>query len=93
MASEKSRLSAVKITFCSAIGLDSRNLYGNTGRYAVFALLPRYIIETAIIVFIVGLTIAIVEFEGQREALIPTLGIFGVASLRILPLARNFRLS
>ena len=54
-----------------------------------FALLPRYIIETAIIVFIVGLTIIAVEFEGQREALIPTLGIFGVASLRILPLARN----
>ena len=27
------------------------------------------------------------RIEGQREALIPTLGIFGVASLRILPLA------
>lgn len=54
-----------------------------------FALLPRYIIETAIIIFIVGLTVISVGFEGQREALIPTLGIFGVASLRILPLARN----
>lgn len=54
-----------------------------------FSILPRYIIETLVIAFIALLAMSIAYFETLRESLVATLGMFGVASLRLLPFARN----
>jgi ABC-type multidrug transport system fused ATPase/permease subunit len=52
-------------------------------------LLPRYIIETLVIVFVALLALSTIYFEPIRESLVTTLGLFGVAALRLLPFARN----
>jgi ATP-binding cassette, subfamily B, bacterial PglK len=48
-------------------------------------LLPRIIIETALIVVIVGFTSSSLLLGGNLESLIPSLGIFALASLRLMP--------
>jgi ABC-type multidrug transport system fused ATPase/permease subunit len=48
-------------------------------------LLPRIIIETALIVIIVGFTSSSLLVGGNLESLIPSLGIFALASLRLMP--------
>jgi ATP-binding cassette, subfamily B, bacterial PglK len=48
-------------------------------------LLPRIIIETTLIVVIVGFTSSSLLVGGSLESLIPSLGIFALASLRLMP--------
>lgn len=55
-----------------------------------FSMLPKYIFEMIIITFIAGISIAASLMTSDPVKLIPTLGIFGMASIRIMPLARNF---
>ncbi|MGU9962345.1 MAG: ABC transporter ATP-binding protein, partial [Candidatus Puniceispirillales bacterium WSBS_2018_MAG_OTU23] len=55
-----------------------------------FGSLPKYIFEMIIISFVVGLSIAIVILVEDPVTLIPTIGVFGIASIRIFPLAKNF---
>ncbi len=46
---------------------------------------PRYLMEFIIVLFIVLLVISSLLFGGSIQALLPTLGLFGVASLRLMP--------
>lgn len=48
-------------------------------------LLPRIIIETILIVIIIGFTSFSLIIGGNIESLIPNLGIFALASLRLIP--------
>lgn len=54
------------------------------------SMLPKYIFEMIIIVFVAGVTVASSHFVDNPLSLIPTLGVFGMASIRMIPLARNF---
>lgn len=54
-----------------------------------FSLLPRYILETVVIIFVVLLAFSTLYVEVRQESLVATLGVFGVASLRLLPFVRN----
>jgi ABC-type multidrug transport system fused ATPase/permease subunit len=54
-----------------------------------FSLLPRYALEPVIITFLVGFTIAYLLFNQTPETLTATLGVFGMASIRLLPAASN----
>lgn len=55
-----------------------------------FSVLPKYIFELIIISFIVGFAVLSSITTTDPNSLIPTLGIFGMAAIRLLPLARNF---
>ncbi len=55
-----------------------------------FSMLPKYIFEMIIIIFVVGVSISATYVTEDPATLIPTLGVFGMASIRIMPLARNF---
>jgi ABC-type multidrug transport system fused ATPase/permease subunit len=46
---------------------------------------PRYLMEFVIVLFIVLLVISSLVFGGTIQTLLPTLGLFGVASLRLMP--------
>ena len=54
--------------------------------------LPKHIFEMIIISFLAMVSIATTFITSEPESLIPTIGIFGMASIRLLPLARNFSL-
>jgi ABC-type multidrug transport system fused ATPase/permease subunit len=55
-----------------------------------YSVLPKYIFELIIVGFIVGFALLSSFNTDDPNSLIPTLGIFGMAAIRILPLARNF---
>ena len=57
--------------------------------FKAFSLLSRYILEPVLISFVVGFTVFSL-FAGQSiETLAATLGVFGIASVRLLPAASN----
>lgn len=55
-----------------------------------FSMIPKYIFEMIIIIFIAGISVGASFMVENPVDLIPTLGIFGMASIRMMPLARNF---
>ena len=52
--------------------------------------IPRYLLELLMISFIVFIVIGILIVDGNFDNLLPTLGIFGVAALRLLPVSNSF---
>jgi len=55
-----------------------------------FSSIPRYLLELLMISFVVFIVIGTLIVDGNFDNLIPTLGIFGVAALRLLPVANSF---
>ena len=53
-------------------------------------MLPKYIFEMIIIIFVAGFSVAASFLADDPVNLIPTIGVFGMASIRLMPLARNF---
>lgn len=51
--------------------------------------LPRFVIEAFMITFLVGFTILFIKFNNEQQSLTAVLGIFGLASIRLLPASGN----
>jgi ATP-binding cassette, subfamily B, bacterial PglK len=75
-------------------GYFHRKVREGAGEYArlqtraqVIAAAPRYLLELTMVAFVVGLVLLHLLLGRDLEALVPTLGIFGVAALRLLPAA------
>jgi len=69
-------------------------LRGQVNRFArvatsfhVFQILPKIVIESLLITFVVGLVSVSLLFEQRSQNLVSVLGIFAIASIRILPSA------
>ncbi|MBW4425205.1 MAG: ABC transporter ATP-binding protein/permease [Nostoc desertorum CM1-VF14] len=63
-----------------AINLTLAQGYGN---------LPRYVIEAFMITFLVGFTLLFIKLNQEEQNLSAVLGIFGLASIRLLPASGN----
>ncbi len=50
----------------------------------------RYILELTMIAFVVFLVLSVLFFDGSKDSLLPTLSVFGVAALRLLPAVNVF---
>ena len=46
---------------------------------------PRYLLELTMVVFLVLFVISLISFEGDLKPLLPTIGVFGMAALRLIP--------
>lgn len=55
--------------------------------FHAFDLLPRYTLEPVLITFIVGFTVVSIMTGQNAENLAATLGVFGIAAVRLLPAA------
>lgn len=51
--------------------------------------LPRYVIESFMITFLVGFTLLFIKLNNDQQSLTAVLGIFGLASIRLLPASGN----
>jgi ATP-binding cassette, subfamily B, bacterial PglK len=51
--------------------------------------LPRYVIEAFMITFLVGFTLLFIKLNNDQQSLTAVLGIFGLASIRLLPASGN----
>ncbi|QWD23663.1 ABC transporter ATP-binding protein [Polynucleobacter paneuropaeus] len=70
---------------------DGASMYAeNYTRTVVISSSPRLLLELFLVIFIVSLVLLALLLGESLELLIPTLGIFGVAALRILPAANSF---
>lgn len=69
--------------------LDAQtNIYARAAsRFHVFQLLPRMVVETLLITFVVGFVSLSLFFEQRAESLVSVLGIFAIASIRLMPSA------
>jgi ABC-type multidrug transport system fused ATPase/permease subunit len=66
------------------------NRYGRNMSSAVsFSSLPRYMIESFLITFLVCFTILFINSNSGNQSLTAVLGIFALASIRLLPAAGN----
>ena len=61
----------------------------NTTLYQGYGNLPRYVIEAFMITFLVGFTILFIKLNNDQQSLTAVLGIFGLASIRLLPASGN----
>lgn len=48
---------------------------------------PRYLLELTLILFVVTLTVGTIYFKGSTDSILPVLGMFGVAAMRLIPSA------
>jgi ATP-binding cassette, subfamily B, bacterial PglK len=53
-------------------------------------LLPRYLMEFTLVLFIISFVLVALTFRDNLETLIPTLSMFGIAALRLVPAANTF---
>jgi ATP-binding cassette, subfamily B, bacterial PglK len=65
-------------------------LYGSYyAKSTAISTAPRYMLETTLMIFILMLVIVSLYVNNDLSQLLPTLGIFGIASIRLLPAANN----
>ena len=65
--------------------------YANySAKTQLISLYPRYLLEFSVVVFIIAVVLVSVSVHGNVETLATTLGLFGVASLRLMPIANSF---
>jgi len=70
---------------------DSAEAYSySNSRSQLIAIMPRYLLELLMIFFVVLLAVGTLLLERDIQTLVPTLGMFGVAALRLLPSANTF---
>ena len=60
--------------------------YSDAGRkYYALQILPRYLIESVMITFVIGLALGVIYFGENVDNFMATLGVFGMAALRLMP--------
>ena len=62
-------------------------------RAQLITLAPRYLLEATLVVFVVTLVLLILFLGQDMKILVPTLGMFGVAALRLVPSANTLSIS
>lgn len=67
-------------TYDHALAISSNN---------AFALIPRYVIESVAAIFLIVLTVGMLWIGMSPLSIVPTIGIFSVACIRLLPAANQ----
>jgi ATP-binding cassette, subfamily B, bacterial PglK len=62
----------------------------NTTTFQVISSIPRYLLELIMVVFIVSIVLSTILLNQNLNEIVPTLGLFGIAALRLLPLSNRF---
>jgi ATP-binding cassette, subfamily B, bacterial PglK len=76
--------------FHNRVKSSSDEIMHTIAKYKTLIVIPNYIIELAIIIFVALLTIAFVLQDKDIELLIPILALFGIASIRLVPIISYF---
>lgn len=71
--------------FLAKAGGHGKIITENYREFHVLTLLPRYLMEVVLVAFIVALSLVYLKLGRDGAELLPTLGILGVAGLRLIP--------
>ncbi len=75
--------------FHSKVLTSSREYADNYSRSQILIFSPRYILESLLVCFVVLLVLGTRWMGHQADEIIPTLAVFGLASLRLMPCAQG----
>nr|ADD96541.1 hypothetical protein [uncultured organism MedDCM-OCT-S11-C293] len=84
------RVLGKEVFFHSVVRRGAEEYCVNQRRFVLIQNAPRYLLEAVLILFVVLLVILTLRSESSTENLLGTLGLFGVASIRLLPIATMF---
>ena len=73
--------------FTNFLGKSVNEIFRNDLKSKIILFIPRHFLELVIVIFIVGFLATQNFFEGQESNILPIVGIFAVAGLRMLPSA------
>jgi ATP-binding cassette, subfamily B, bacterial PglK len=73
--------------FKQMVKKGSEEISENLVKTSIISSAPRYLLEFILITFVVLFVIKFLALGSDSQSLLPTLGIFGMASLRLMPLA------
>jgi len=74
--------------FFNQLSLNAQKFAKYSAKSQILALTPKYLLELSLVMFIVILVSGTLFFgTGELKSIIPTLALFGVAALRLLPSA------
>ena len=75
--------------FYNAVKLGAKGFSFNQCRFLLIQSAPRYLIEAILVLFVVILVLTALNFKTPTESL-GTLGLFGMAAIRLLPMVTMF---
>ena len=73
--------------FLDVVRTGAREFSVNSIISNVISTAPRFLLELVLIIFIVLLVMLTLQFDGDLLILAPTLSLFGIAAMRLLPIA------
>jgi len=76
--------------FYNAVKLGAKGFSFNQCRFLLVQSAPRYLIEAILVFFVVILVLTALNFKTPTESLLGTLGLFGMAAIRLLPMVTMF---
>ncbi|MDA2909537.1 ABC transporter ATP-binding protein/permease [Nitrospiraceae bacterium AH_259_D15_M11_P09] len=82
-----------EIFFCEMVKHNAERFAKETGQYQGYQIIPRYLMESVLVTFIIGMCLAWEQDEVGAGQLMPMLGIFGVAALRLMPAANQMMMA
>ncbi len=68
---------------------SAHNVYKNKTKNTLFSLIPKHLLEIALIIFIVGYLVINIYSNTETEKYLSTLSVFAVAGLRLMPTANS----
>ncbi|MEO1802988.1 MAG: ABC transporter ATP-binding protein [Cyanobacteria bacterium J06629_2] len=86
---KETRVIGCEAYFEAQMDEQSQRFKDSLASFHALSLLPRYTLESSLIIFIVSFAISYLLSGKSPEALTATLSVFGVASMRLLPAASN----
>ncbi len=84
---KETRVIGCESYFEAQLGTQVNNFARVATLFHIFQILPRIVIESLLITFVVGLVSVSLIFEQRSQNLVSVLGIFAIASIRLLPSA------
>lgn len=75
--------------FKSQIKLHTKNLRDSHSHFVSFKILPRFLVESMMVLTVVAIIVSFLIIGRDTQELIPVLGVYALASIRILPAISN----
>ncbi len=73
--------------FHQMVDWASKDISIISAKREIITMVPRFLLEMVMVIFIVSLVLLLLFFNQNLTSFIPTLGMFGLASLRLIPMA------
>jgi ABC-type multidrug transport system fused ATPase/permease subunit len=87
---KETRVIGCEVYFEDQLGQQVNNFARVATNFHVFQLLPRIVIEALLITFVIGFVSISLFYEDRSQNLVSVLGIFAIASIRLLPSSSQF---